>query len=132
MPRRAQYACRAGWGTPESTLAEIGTAPPPTLAVHVPVNEPGISRALARGECQVVYPDVRSSTLSRSSRLRIAIPPQVAAGPLGEGVSAILTDMNEECIMTRHRRSEDHRRESPAFGRVSTISYEQRWNYEQR
>jgi len=132
MPRRAQYACRAGCAPPGSTLAEIGTATPPTLAVHVPVNEPGISRTLARGECQGVYPDVRSSTVSRSSRFRIAIPPRVAAGPLGEGVSATLTDMNEECIMNRHRRSGDHRRESPAFGRVSTISYEQGWNYERR
>jgi len=33
-----------GWGTPESTLAEIRTATPPILVVHVPVNEPRISR----------------------------------------------------------------------------------------
>lgn len=33
-----------GWGTPESTLAEIGTATPPILVVQVPVDEPRISR----------------------------------------------------------------------------------------
>ena len=33
-----------GWGTPESTLVEIGTATPPIPAVQVPVNETRISR----------------------------------------------------------------------------------------
>jgi putative transposase len=33
-----------GWGTPESTLVEIGTATPPILAVQVPVNDTRISR----------------------------------------------------------------------------------------
>jgi putative transposase len=33
-----------GWGTPESTLVEIGTTTPPIPAVHVPVNESRISR----------------------------------------------------------------------------------------
>jgi len=33
-----------GWGTPESTLVEIRTTTPPTLAVQVPVNEARISR----------------------------------------------------------------------------------------
>jgi len=33
-----------GWGTPESTLAEIGTATPPILVVQVSVDEPRISR----------------------------------------------------------------------------------------
>ncbi len=33
-----------GWGTPESTLVEIGTATPPIPAVQVPVNEARISR----------------------------------------------------------------------------------------
>ncbi|MCE5339263.1 MAG: transposase [Methanomicrobiaceae archaeon] len=33
-----------GWGTPESTLVETGTATPPILAVQVPINETRISR----------------------------------------------------------------------------------------
>ena len=63
------------------------------------------------------------SPLSRSSRLRIAIPLGWRPGRYEKAF--LLTDMNEECTMNRHRRSVGHRRESPAIGRVSTISYEQ-------
>jgi len=114
------YAC----GDRDRYIADPGGARPGQRTRDLPGFSPGrVSSSVSRCselDFEQIVPASNSHPLSGGSRA------------LGEGVSAILTDMNEECIMTRHRRSEDHRRESPAFGRVSTISYEQRWNYEQR